>query len=564
MKRLYVREDTVGLVHGLHVRLQADIKFSQTWLPKLRMRDAWCTWLFSRLVKSDIVEHDLSNQANVFLYNFRREVALWEVDGRKEIFILPFWRHARIAAAENLERRSYTFSLLLTLLMLLLYSTAFLRNAARAFLARPHLSDRHKGTVLTELNRIQANSLSSADFLIDGRLITADDVVFFSRAEQNDPYRMHALNEARRLKYKTLHLVGSRRINFGREYWATLLWGAGAIILVMPFTLLSRPSMLPKFADLLQRLFHALQVFSYVDVRCYYDLQVCEPFAEAIVARWLGVRTATYFYSDLVGYEAFMFSHCPIDAVFVWGPLAATPLVDRVSTCRLYIAGCRFNREYNYPSIPAAMKDVKAPKLVFYDNSISDTFMFNTAFKKRFLELILECRRRFPQAWMALKPKAFDFAGEWDLLRANGVHLFDCLHDDFFGTVCAADLNIGLALNSAVGVGLANRIPGLYFDLTGCRRHPFHEYMGRLVFDDEVALLDRVNDVLIQGFSFDEFPLIEDYATQGIDGIQLLREYIVSGKIDQQHELMLDNQWRPSAAAMCIEPIPPCTLASEQ
>jgi len=94
-----------------------------------------------------------------------------------------------------------------------------------------------------------------------------------------------------------------------------------------------------------------------------------------------------------------------------------------------------------------------------------------------------------------------------------------------------------MGIVAPITISLIMKKPGIFFETAGNYDSPFAKYEGELVFRDQESLLNKIDQILTGQFS----PLIinelKDYNVPGSNPVEILREYVATGRVDEKYRL---------------------------
>jgi hypothetical protein len=117
------------------------------------------------------------------------------------------------------------------------------------------------------------------------------------------------------------------------------------------------------------------------------------------------------------------------------------------------------------------------------------------------------------------------------------VKLFDG-KDIYLGDIInIATLNVGMGIVAPITISLIMNKPGIFFETAGNYDSPFAKYEGELVFRDQESLLNKIDQILTGQFSSIIINELKDYNVPGSNPVEILREYVTTGKVEEKYRL---------------------------
>ena len=100
-----------------------------------------------------------------------------------------------------------------------------------------------------------------------------------------------------------------------------------------------------------------------------------------------------------------------------------------------------------------------------------------------------------------------------------------------------ATLNIGMGFVAPVTVALMMGKQGIFYDTGYNFQSPFAKYEGEIEFRTKKKLLVKIEQILMGKSKKIKIDEIKDYNVKGADPVEILRNYVTTGKVDEKYLL---------------------------
>jgi hypothetical protein len=346
------------------------------------------------------------------------------------------------------------------------------------------------------------------DFIVDNDNIGKEEVLFFSRGQNNEECRTLAYKDMCQSPYAHVDLLKvplSLKQLFKRVL--PLYFIKGPALLFQQF--FSRDFFL--FAELY--LFLVVRSMPYEKVFSEYNIKAelghnyfsAAHIPEAIVCQSHGARYYLFHWSDnttLV--NSYLTSFLGCDRFFIWGR-AHIQVPHNQTCCSGYFFKQLISVAVSQKSVLRQRMGIDASKLVvaFFDESFGGMCKMSEDNYMAFWQTILHLSERRADLHILIKPKELRryerlspgkkqmFLKILSQLSAKkGVTVLDSLKWSFIEAIAVSDIVVSQGMTSSSTIAIICGVPGLYLDQANYYDHPFsRKYRNSIVFNDAEALI---------------------------------------------------------------------------
>ncbi len=356
------------------------------------------------------------------------------------------------------------------------------------------------------------------DFLVDGRLLHAKDVLLFSRKAAGwSRDRMLARKQALAAGFNHFDLETlpmSVRTLVGRilPVYGQALGALARELAAEDFSVLSS-----MYSSFLASALPYEAVFSNFSVTSElgHNFFTASHVAESIVCETRGVGYYLTHWSDnAVVANHYINAFLGCDEYLVWGPAHVRGIEGSNVTSIGYYFKHRIQsmrRDMRARADKLAEMGVPAGKKVisFFDETFGGEIRMSEDHYLSFWTTVKDFAKLEPEISVIVKPKGAFFHDRFskggrakyarlrrELSLLGNVHVIDPERFGFIGAIGVADLVVTQGMTSSATIALLCGVDGLYLDQAGYD-HPLRsEYTGSVVFEDPPELIERARQIL--------------------------------------------------------------------
>ena len=537
-QNIVFRKDIIGTYHGKWYEIQRHMVCDSDYIDQLKIESNSLLKFQSKIFKSQKVINFYKQYLSGVEYKLLRDKVLANEPGKSYCFLLPRLHSYKILAKCYLKENEYKFSWILTFLFILYGIKQFAGSIIKMLLVKPVFIEKQKGLVLKRLAWGFGGKGLKDDLLVDDINISKKDMIYYYESSTTKKNEKPLAGYARVNGYKVVSLDTAFNIN--KCYYRSIrnnLFFAGISFF---FALIHSPFLLFALKSFNVKTFQVFKLFSFVDVNYFWSVGNWHDIAETIVANNQGVRAFMYSWSDYAQSYLYPFNYTVQDDVFMWGSIEEKYMIHKSLHENMFTIGCLFSNNFIETNKEKVFKnfnlDPNKPVVVFYDSPVNNTMRFPQSLFDQFREIILLVERKYPNIQIVLKPKTVTDEYK-EFFRHTSVKLFDG-KDIYLGDIInIATLNVGMGIVAPVTVSLLMNRPGIFFETAGNYDSPFASYEGELVFRDQESLLNKIDQILTGQFSPIIINELKDYNISGSNPVEILREYVTTGKVDDKYRL---------------------------
>jgi len=538
IKNIVFNKDIIGTYHGKWYEVQRHMVCDSDYLDKLKIETNMLLKFQSKVFQSPKVINFYKQYLSGIENKILRDKVLSNRSGESYCFLLPRLHSYRILAKCYLKENEYKLSWILTFLFILYGMKQFAGSIIKMLLVKPVFVAKQKGLVLKKLAWGFGGKGLKDDLLVDDINISKKDMIYYYESSTTKKNEKPLAGYARVNGYKVVSLDSSFNIN--KCYYRSIrnnLFFAGISFF---FALIHSPFLLFALKSFNIKTFQVFKLFSFVDVKYFWSIGNWHDITETIVANNQQVRVFMYSWSDYAQSYLYPFNYTVQDDVFMWGSIEEKYMIHKSLHENMFTIGCLFSNNFietNKEKVFEILNlDPNKPVVVFYDSPVSNSMRFPQSLFDQFRQIILMVDQKYPNIQIVLKPKTV--TDEYiEYFRGSSVKLFDG-KDIYLGDIInISTLNIGMGIVAPITISLIMKKPGIFFETAGNYDSPFAKYEGELVFRDQESLLNKIDQILTSQFSPIIIDELKDYNVPGSNPVEILREYVTTGRVDEKYRL---------------------------
>jgi hypothetical protein len=530
--------DDIGTIHGEWYKIQKYIVCESKYLENLKIENNLLLKIQCIIFSSPKVNNFYKQYFSNIEYKMLRDKILAQRTGRPFCFVLPYLYSYRILARSYLNKDQYKYSLFLTILFLLFGVTQLGGSILKTLLVKPVWVKIHKALVLNKISWKFGGKGLKGDMLVDGKALTKKDFLFYYESYSTKKDVFTTAKEAKLNGFNVLTLDNT--FNLNKCYTKAMVNNFLFAIVFLFFSLITSPYLLFGFKNLNSKTFNLYKLFSFIDVKYYWSVGNWHDIAETVVANNFNVRSFMYSWSDYAQSYLYPFIYTVHDDVFMWGPIEKKYMMRKSLHENMFAIGCLFSNNYIEKKKKNVFDELKlnmnSPVVVFYDSPVNNSMRYPQNLFDEFRDIIMIVEAKYPDIQIVLKPKVVtnEYKG---FFKNSSVKLVDST-DIYLGDIInIATLNIGMGIVAPITISLIMNKPGIFFDTAGNYDSPFAKYEDELVFRSKDNLLRKIDQIL--NCKADPINILElkDYNVPYTDPVDILREYIITGRVNEKYRV---------------------------
>jgi len=539
-KNIEFLNDNIMSYNDEWYNIQKHIVQNSNYLEKMRLDNILLIKLQKRIFKSNKVINFYKQRMSDLEYKFLRDRALVKQYKDDYIFLFPKLISYRTLAKCYMNDNQYKLSVLLSLMFYIFGITVAIKSIMSGLLLIPTIKSKVVGKVLKNLAWGFGKNDFSDDMLVDGKKFFNTDMVYYIQKKTIKKYAQSSLEEAKRKNLKTIELTN--KINLNRCYYKNLknnvFFGIISIIVI----LCRSPFLFFSFCDFNNRSIFSYKLYSFSNVKYHWSMGNWHDIVETIIANLFGIRMFLYSWSDYAQSYLYPTIFTVHNDLFLWGPIQEKFMFPKSLHDNVYCIGCLFsnsiqNSQKNGNDILNSFNLKKEkPVVVFYDSPRNDAVRFSKNQVIDFWELVKEIKANKSEVQVVLKPKTI--TQEYlNYFQNTGVTLLDSKNSSLRDIIKIATLNVGMGFVAPVSVALTMDKQGIFYDTGYNFQSPFAKYEGEIVFRNKKKLLVKIEQILMGKSKKVKIDEIKDYNVKGADPVEILRNYVTTGKMDEKYLL---------------------------
>jgi len=537
-KNIVFEKDIIGTYHGKWHEIQRHMVCDSNYLDKLMIESNAVLKFQRNIFKSPKAINYFKQYFSDIEYKLIRDKEHAKQSFKSFCFLLPRLHSYKILAKNYLNESEYTFSWILTLFFILYGIKEFARSFVKMLLVKPVFVKKQKGLVLKKPTWGFSGKGLRDDMLVDEKKILSKDMIYYYERNSVKKNESLLIDEIKRRKYNLIEISSNFNLNICllNHLKNNVIFGIISfcgLVIYSPFIMYSLISYYNKS-------FNAHKLLSFCDVKYIFSVADWHDIVETVVANYFGVKMFLYPWTD--GAQCYYYKHayCVHNDLFLWGPIESKYFFQKSLHDRTLSIGCIFSNSFIEKKKETVFKQlgltISKKLITFYDSPVNNQERFPQSLFDQFRKIILLVDQKYSNVQIVLKPKTV--TDEYrEYFRGSSVKLLDG-NDIYLGDIInISTLNIGMGIVAPVTVSLIMNKPGIFFDTAGNYNSPFANYEGKLVFRDQESLLNKIDQILTGQFSPIIIDELKDYNVPGSNPVEILREYVTTGKVDDKYRL---------------------------
>lgn len=537
-RSIVFKKDDIATYPGKWYRLQREMVEESQYLKKMNLEDNLVIRFQCKIFNSGKAVNFYKQWVSHIEYKLLRDMFLTKQLDDPLIFLMPYLKPYGVLAECYLDKKEYVTSRFLALLFILAGGWTVLKKVCAGLLFEPVFCGKLKARLLKRLGWGFGKFDLTDDMLVDHKTIFPGDMLFFTDKGTGKGWERSSCEQAKRLNYRVLE-VGNE-INVNDRLWKHL---KNNVCLALPeilYSFLFCPHLLFALSSFHDKAAYNYKLYSFCDVPYQWSLGIWHDIAETVIANDCGSRMFVYHWADSAQCYAYGIALTVQNDLFLWGPVMTRLQHKKSQHDNFYCIGCLFAN--SYPKTPREVVLQKLglsadkPVVVFYDSPPNDAARFSQREFDGFVQLVRDFALARRDVQVVLKPKE---VAEWyrNYFKDTPVKLVDAMQVGLTDIVWTATLNVGIGIVAPVVVGLIMDQPGIFFDTGGNYDSPLAKHEGTLVFRDKQSVLNKIDEYLRGDAVRPEVPELEDYNVPNVDPLDVLRQYIKTGRVDEKYRL---------------------------
>tara|TARA_B100000315_G_scaffold136259_1_gene125547 strand:+ start:707 stop:2449 length:1743 start_codon:yes stop_codon:yes gene_type:complete len=531
-------DDRIGTYHGAWYKIQKWMVCDSSYIKHLDIENKILVKIQCKIFKSKKVVNYYKHYLSHIEYKLLRDKILAGDITNDYCFILPNLYSYRLLVKCYLKKDEYILSNFLSVLHIVFACYYIIGYILKILKIKLKINKQIKGLVLKKLAWGFGGVGLKDDMLVDNSSIYLTDMVYYVSKNTIKSEELKLLKLTKNLNINLIKV--SNEFNINKKFFDFIL---SNVILGMPllfYSIIFKPFIFYGLISFLIRSMGTYKLLSFCDTKYYWSVGNWDDIVETIIANRYKMRMFMYSWSDCAQCYLYTFTYTVQDDVFMWGPIEEKYMIQKSLHENMFTIGCLFSNNFIETNKEKVCKnfnlDPNKPVVVFFDSPVNNRMRFPQSLFDQFREIILLVEQKYPNVQIVLKPKTV--TDEYiEYFRGSSVKLFDG-KDIYLGDIInIATLNVGMGIVAPITISLIMNKPGIFFETAGNYDSPFAKYEGELVFRDQESLLNKIDQILTGQFSSIIINELKDYNVPGSNPVEILREYVTTGKVEEKYRL---------------------------